>query len=129
MYYNIPTFPKITFSLIHTSATRLRVSFLAYRLCRKFQEEHFLSQSFSLGQIELEISEKNRILGTRTCHSSSRGPAEGWELSWVVSQTYPDTFSQNSAPPPHYVFPNVFSHPPIWDSDRIINGSHFEHLL
>ncbi len=33
-----------------------------------------------LDLIELEILEKNRIWGARTCHSSSSGAAEGWEL-------------------------------------------------
>ncbi len=43
-------------------------------------------------------------------HSSSSGPAEGWELSEVVSHNYPQTFSQNLAFPPKMYFQIIF----IW---------------
>ncbi len=80
-------FPRPPFHLIDTSSTWLQFSFLAYRIpCRKLYEEYFLSQKFNLRY--------------------SRKTAFGWELSEVVSHTYPDTL--NPAFLPKMFFFNVF---------------------
>ncbi len=92
-----------------------------YRLaCRKFHEEHFLSQKFFSSLIELAILTKHWIWGPRTCHASSSGVAKGWELSEVVSDTYPDTFSQNLAFSPKMFFKMFFMSLQTRQCNRII---------
>ncbi len=56
-------FPWSPFHLINTSATWLRISFLANRLpCRKFHKEHFLSQKFfSRSNRTWDIGEKQNL--------------------------------------------------------------------
>ncbi len=79
-------FLRLPFHLNNTSATWLRVffCFTGYRV-GNFTRNIFCLKSFSLGLIELEVSEKNWIWGARTCHNSASRSTEGWEISEVVS--------------------------------------------